>query len=368
MLPVRWPRLAASALALFSATLLGALLAGCGLERHDPMRPASPSAASPTSDRESATHLGAPASDDAGGWVESVDHDRSESGRDFYPLALGNWWRYASRFQLTVTDLQGNPLASYDERTTIDRNLIAVVPWHGRDYVQELSAEYAPGWVDPILTYVYYRQDRSGLYEADVTTPPGGEPSPVRVARAGSAGAWAPPGSSLASRRSEAILRLLGPGIDPSSVNRLLERIAHATGAALAARTGRPGGPLDHEITRLAYPLRVAQHWIIRADPRFEAEVEHIGPVEVPAGRFVAPRIRITSVFFGPSDRVLVWYGRSGFLKLEAHGEGDALDYDGHVIGHMVAETSQELTRLLLVGRDQHDPGHGALEPSAEWR
>ena len=60
-------------------------------------------------------------------------------------------------------------------------------------------------------------------------------------------------------------------------------------------------------------------------------------------------RIRYTSELFGPHDRVHVWYGRQGFLRLAYHVESDATDPNGNVIGTAVAEETQELRSLSLV-------------------
>jgi hypothetical protein len=129
-------------------------------------------------------------------------------------------------------------------------------------------------------------------------------------------------------------------------VDALLARLDHATGAALAARSR--GGVLDHEITRLAYPLHPGAHWVIRADPRFESTVMSLGPIDEPAGRFAGARIRVDSDVFGPRDRVELRYGRDGVLGLSAHLEGVATDESGNVIGIMVAEQRQDLAALTL--------------------
>ena len=107
--------------------------------------------------------------------------------------------------------------------------------------------------------------------------------------------------------------------------------------------------PADGEIVRLAYPLHTGQRWIIRADPRFTAVVEGVDALRLPAGRFVAYRIRIDSVLFGPSDRVRVWYGREGFLQLDAHLVGEGTDENGDPIGTVVSEDHEALDDIALV-------------------
>lgn len=87
-----------------------------------------------------------------------------------------------------------------------------------------------------------------------------------------------------------------------------------------------PGTAGPGELTRLRYPLEPKARWTIRADPnfRFVADVVGVDVLELPAGRFRGYRIRLGADVFGPHDVVHVWYGRSGYLQLVAHLEGDA--------------------------------------------
>ena len=104
------------------------------------------------------------------------------------------------------------------------------------------------------------------------------------------------------------------------------------------------------EITRLEYPLHPGAQWVIRADPRFESIVEGAEVLDLAVGHVPGWRIRIESVLFGPDDRVHIWYGRGGFLKLEAYFEGIATDPGGNRLGRLISEESEVLTEVSLSG------------------
>jgi len=323
MLSACMPRGAAVSFALLTTVAIG----GCGVDRQNPLRPVP---GAPRSALESgAITLG-----------RNEPFGPGEPGAGFYPLAIGNSWSYATSFQVTVLDSAGNVFESFGVTGTSDRSLTGVATIFARSYVEEDWIDHESGQPEAILFSVFYRQDRSGLYEAD---PPFTSitPLPVRPASA-------TPGP--AALRSAAISRAFHGRVSRSALNSMLERLDQMTGGG---RRGRPrGGPLDHEITRLSYPLRPGAHWVIRADPRFESTVERVGPIDEPAGRFVGARIRIDSEFFGPKDHVELRYGRAGFLGLSAHTESIATDEAGNVIGTMVAEQRQDLTALKLRRRD----------------
>ena len=331
------PRLLARPLTLILTVALAFPLAGCGIDHHHPMNPmqamGGATAVAP-----------AGASKDFALPPGLKDGARGGQRRGFYPLVIGNRWSYAARFTITIYDSAGNASIDYDLATSIDRELKQRVTLNGRDYTEEVSARSTPEWINPLLSSVFYRQDLAGLYEADF---------PIRAASDVSSAGVMPiegPGpaqvSAYAARRNEAVLRAVGGKISPRVLAGLLDRLDRATGAALVP--SRWGGALDHEITRLAYPLHVGAHWVIRAEPRFESTVEQIGPVNEPAGRFVAARIRIDSEFFGPRDQVHLWYGRDGFLKLAAQTESPLTNERGEMIGRVVAEQTEDLVSLRL--------------------
>lgn len=335
-------------LVVLSVALL--LISSCGLDRGNPMSPTrSLSAHAVTPQSLASDAKPAPG-------LESADGAGQIAGSGFFPLTLGNHWEYVTGLSGTITDESGQS-TPFSDPGTMSASLTSVRSFYGRDYVEE-TMEFATSGSATVASFIEFRQDRSGLYEADVS---------VTAAR-GIAGRSPESDASIPPRDARAaILRAAcGPRVSDASIARALDRLDHAIGAGYAASAGaRPGGALDHEITRLSYPLHPGVHWLIRDDPRFESTVEAIGPVRVPAGRFVAARIRINSEFFGPNDVVHVWYGRQGFIKLAAHVESVVIDNNGSPVGMMVADETQDLTSLDLLDRHGHDPEHGALSPAS---
>ena len=252
-------------------------------------------------------------------------------GHDFYPLEIGNRWHYARTFDVRWQDASGAP-QSFHIASAIERELVCQTPLAGRSYTAERSVEIEP--TQTYTSWVYYRQDRRGLYEADEPTPPPCEAATIVnvAARAGRLSAIGESGrrpDDPAVRAAEAVLE------------QRLSLIRYSLG--LAAPSLRRPRPAPGEITRLAYPLHPGQSWIIRDSPRFSARVEGVDVLRLPAGKFVADRIRIDSEFFGPNDRVLVWYGRQGFLRLEAHLESEGRDENGNPTGLVFAEDREVL-------------------------
>jgi hypothetical protein len=125
-------------------------------------------------------------------------------------------------------------------------------------------------------------------------------------------------------------------------------------GASLAAAgSGTGAGPFPDELTRLDYPLHPGAKWVLRTDPYFTGTVERVELVDLPAGRFQAYRIRLGSDLFGPNDRVLLYWGRSGELGHSFHLEIVATDENGNPIGNQVADETEQLRALHLVGSGQ---------------
>ncbi|MBI5709214.1 MAG: hypothetical protein HZC42_02775 [Candidatus Eisenbacteria bacterium] len=265
----------------------------------------------------------------------------------FYPLEIGNRWHYARVF--TVWIRGGAPAGPPDAvliRSTRSAELTGVESLFDRDYVIERDAVIEESRTDTFVTRLAYRQDRSGLYEADLPL----AEQPLAARPPAEDHAWQRLAASLADPASREAYRAAWERLQVrlDAVRAVLEG-----GAGEAARRGPRGGPLDHEITRLRYPLRPGARWVIRDDPRFESFVERPDLLNLPAGRFGAWRVRIASVLFGPQDIVRTWYGRAGYLRLEAHLESEARDQNGQPIGTLVSEQTEALDDLQLVGRDR---------------
>jgi hypothetical protein len=268
----------------------------------------------------------------------------------FYPLAIGNVWFYSRVFSLD---------GEITSTSQITQELVGHEELFGRTYVLEESrlTESAFGGTRVFTTWVRFRQDRAGLYEA-IKQPPtttGGRPSPKGDGRnitlaAGQSGVdWlvskVAPGDQFAAYRAALIRNL--------ELHEMIRDLARSASFATAASP--PGGPKTEEITRLRYPLHPGQSWTIRESPFFGSTVEQREILALPVGRRAAWRIRIDSELFGPDDEVYLWYSRCGRLGLYARLEGVAMDENGDVIGTFVTEENELLEGLDLKDRPACD-------------
>lgn len=335
-------------------TILAAIISGCAT----PFDP--PTAPSVSSDRFGAFASRVGSESLARGAAFSL------TGR-FYPLQLGNHWHYRKQQVYAVIPLEGDASPPYELNATIDRELICVEHRDGRDYVVEQAEEQ-----DPYQTYrswVRFRQDPTGLYEADVPTL---EPPPCVVAKLStSSGHRGEPSAGLA-RRMDELIPVGSPARHAAfraAVERLSAKLAiidvalrRMTGASSQTTGLGISGPA--ELTRLRYPLHPGARWTIRDEPgaTFVATVEGTDVLDLPPGRLRGYRIRISSDFLGPDDEVRAWYGPSGYLQLVAHIESDATDVFGEIYGRAVADLRETLEAVRLPGRAfTWPPGVGGL-------
>ena len=90
-------------------------------------------------------------------------------------------------------------------------------------------------------------------------------------------------------------------------------------------------------------------HWSVREDPLFTRRVVARERLRLPAGAFPAWVLRGDSEFFGPADRVHMWYARQGLVRVTVHVEADAVDEAGDIVGRVVFDADRQLTALTLV-------------------
>lgn len=245
----------------------------------------------------------------------------TEGGPGFFPLQIGNTWTYRIDARSWHTGDSVMSIAQYTQR----RDLVGTEESFDRQYVVEEWKTWSPlGYPpgdDTVINRIYYRQDRAGLYEADV---PGGKPplatdGPFATLLAGRSMKLAPAQSAA---YSAALARL-------QEKRQLLAAALSGAGHQPPAPLGHPpGGVLRHEITRLQYPLRPGQSWTIREDPLFTSRVLKHDMLNLPAGKLGGYQIQIESEAFGPKDQVFVWYGRTGLLQMTAHLEAMYIGYD----------------------------------------
>jgi hypothetical protein len=264
----------------------------------------------------------------------------------YFPLEQGNRWHAAGDLRAAVVSPSGATTLEIEVHQDFVRTISGTEQRFGRTYSLMSEDETDTGDVengyDEYIYWIRYRQDRSGLYEADVdlTTPPGG------TLLEGSA-------ASTARRLSSRILAA-APTEQRAAYESAWDQLnARASAIRNAIRTSAgppPSGAQENELTRLRYPLRPGQTWTIRTNPSFTSVVEAVEPVEVPAGRFTSHRMRIESEFIGPSDRVTVWMSRSGQVAFAYHLETNVTDENGNPAGTLASNYREELQDLGLVG------------------
>jgi hypothetical protein len=265
----------------------------------------------------------------------------------FFPLAIGNRWHAVAVDRYRVEPTTGSPYDDFTIYTTYLRELIDTEELSGRSYVvmKEAWSQNDPLSGEPWTgTYwTRYRQDGSGLYEADaaLTTPPD---APSALVSSSSL--------ALVARRETPIDALPGGGLPEfrAAWETIRQRAALVhTAVSKATTAGPPGGLVSGEITRLVYPLHPGRSWEIRPDPLFSSVVEGVEYLNLPAGRFPAYRIRIDSEFIGPGDVVYLWMGRSGQLAVRYHFESEVRDALGNVVGRAVDDYNEVLHEVSLV-------------------
>ncbi|MEJ2721805.1 MAG: hypothetical protein P8181_11805 [bacterium] len=299
--------------------------------------------------------------DGADGPRSSRARVQSHPGRGFYPLALGNHWTYERRFEIRIIPIDdaGEPLTGETRDVfegTVERRLTGSEALFDRDYRVESLVLYVAGDPDTVREWRRYRQDRAGLYLADVSLhqPPAGSPpgSGVRVNGAGRGALH--PGIPRWDRIAH-LFETMPSSAARDGWRRHADRIrrVRALLAPGALPTGPPGGPNAEEIVLLQYPLHPAAAYAIRSEPfHVDSVVEALEVIDLPAGRFVGYRIRIENELLDPDDQVYVWRGRCGELGSSIHVETLAMDVEtGEVVRIITEETD------WLSGLDLNEPG-----------
>lgn len=276
------------------------------------------------------------------GALFSKDKGPHDPGKGaFYPLAIGNTWTYTGEFSMRIGS--GSAFSASRDET---RTIIGTEELFGREYFleEQLNIENSIFFPDTFTYWLRYRQDRAGLYEADVAmSDPPGEDSGMELT--GWNGLWKRAVEELGPVDTEAVERVKIAHFNKiRTVNELLGRKA---GSPLL--TGPPGGILPDEIQRLKYPLHTRQEWIIRDDPLFYSVAEGMDVLDLPAGRLNGWRIFIHNEFLGENDVVLLWYGRKGFLQMTVH-----LETEDNTFGDIIISDEN----LYLVDYDLEGKGN----------
>jgi hypothetical protein len=254
-----------------------------------------------------------------------------------YPLQLGNRWLYR-RIVSVETTLNGEEPTHDFFRARAKHEIVGTERLFDRSYtVEERTID--EGELGTSMEWRRYRQDRSGLYEADVsvTEPPvlDGDAPLRRSSR----------GESIGSVRWDGSLQSANYGPELATARAELERKL-ALARSLRDRIVAPAelkDALENELTRLSYPIVPGKSWTIREFPLVTFTVEGVQIVRLPGGPRPAWRLRLDAEFLGPDDRAVFWLGRVGFLGYALHFEADVVDISGNVVG-----TLRGLERELL--------------------
>ncbi len=209
--------------------------------------------------------------------------ERGASGREVYPLRIGNHWHYATTWRLQFLPEVWDTVIVYHGVTT--RDLVCSQSIAGQDYIVERQVSSQP----PGVRWLRYRQDPSGLYLANVML---GQPPPCAL-------------PAMPSGRSPSVPA--SPRL-PSSV---WEDFEARTEVLRSPPTG-----ISRSEGRTAGPLHAGAKWMVNSG--MQARVEGVEVLRLPAGRFVAYRVGLRSENMRPGEESVVWYGRSGYLGSHA--------------------------------------------------
>jgi len=318
---------------LSGAVLLAAVVGGCA----GPLDPATRPVLA-TGDGTSSATIGIEA------WARNSP---------IYPLEIGNRWRHARVYAVTIVPDDGKPAALSTYHSERESELLCTQSFDGVPYVVERAIEREPQRM--ITAWIFYRQDATGLYERDVlgTDPPPCQGTATEVADRGAAKAPLDENAIEGLLVARPVAEREGFGVALRALRErvaALDRIRPAGAGVMLASTSQGAGP--GELTRLSYPLERRQRWAVRDEPTFRmtATVEGLEALDLPPGRLRGYRIRLETAAFGPKDVVRVWYGRSGYLQLVAHFELDATDVEGNLVGRAIIDQRETLVDLSLAG------------------
>jgi len=275
---------------------------------------------------------------------------RESESKGFFPLDIGNRWTYTGKVSLEVGEGSAVVFHTEEEHTIVGTEIL-----FGREYILE-KQEIVVNTRDAMFTYwVRYRQDRAGLYEADVPIlepPSAGEDGgaytdlKVDIRRSQWAILWQRISTKIRPENQDAYQQAWDRLFQKL---RVIDEVLGRQTLGIRMLIGPPGGVLPDEITRLRYPLHPRQEWIIREDPFMTSIVEGHEVLDLAPGKMGGFKIRVLNAALGPDDIILFWYGKEGFLKLFTHVEDEAVDPEGNPIDTLVSEHSLILESLDLV-------------------
>jgi len=266
-------------------------------------------------------------------------------GQQVYPLALGNRWDYAVHARVTMVTSGGQqPLQRTDDPFRVE--IVGVHTFGQREYF--LQQEGNPLETGPFASIINpVRADRSGVYEPQSF---GGLEAPAAVPNDAAARA--------------VVDRLVGSPEARAAFAEAYDRVAVLLAGArrhAATFTGSQAGPDSSELSVLRYPLFAGARWDVADFSGLRRSVVGRERITVPAGTFMAWRVRGETDFYGSHDRLNFWYSNAGLIRVSYHFESDARDPFGNVLGRIVGDDDQVLTALTLF--DPNAPHALAVSP-----
>ena len=281
-----------------------------------------------------------------------VDRARSEATEEgvaqmeFYPLELGNRWRYVYTYSTQFRPGDGSPLEPpLVESTTTELEIVCNEEVDGRSYIVQRGT-YKSG---TRRFWTLFHQDRTGLYQGFSLRAPACDASPALNEgdlqfRAVDEVDWTRKIESVHEARARNAIRMASPILESR-----FERFA----VELGLGRGRMGGPLGDEATALVYPLHPGASWNVRparvASPLL-AVVEGVDVLTLPTGRAPAYRIRYVDETPGSGNGdVRMWYGRAGYIGAVGHASYTIPSFGGAAPDTVVSDWTDVLDDVSLV-------------------
>jgi hypothetical protein len=247
----------------------------------------------------------------------------------FYPLAIGNTWDYEGSGRLTVLNPDGTPgEGGFESQVVESDRIIGKETIDGQTYfvreevLDELPVPDGGRWI----TWSRMRQDREGLFAADVNSdqPPTLDPD---------AGRYAAPAARL-GRPEIDLSSLEARGLSKEASARFAARIERLRDAARGRERGllRTRDDQTAELTWLLYPLHIGVEWNMRPDMVWPARVDGVEMLDSKLGPLTAYRIETNPLGapLGDWEYVRLFYGRVGFVGYSIHTMLQATDADGN--------------------------------------
>jgi len=217
-----------------------------------------------------------------------------------FPLAVGNRWVFRTQQVSRVSENGGPFVVIQDVTWRMTRELFCEQLRADDHLMMVAETSQLPNGAS--FGTWQYREDRHGLWRS--TSPP---PMPAGCE---------PPFLAAEAR--------------PYSATPVRDVVRQPFDIGVQALRREPPPPPNEERV-LAYPLHVGRTWLLGGKGSTRCTVEAYEQLDLPIGSEFAFRIRLDWPDPDPrrTGRTLVWYGKSGYLQAQSHGELLVTDHDG---------------------------------------